>query len=147
MKRPALLAAVVLTALAGCAAVALDDSQVSLRKASVFDVVKPTPFGFDNEKATGVIAPLPGSGMPSMITHSVEEYLPLTVKNNECLECHDKPRNIGKPVAAGKPRPAPANHYVVGAGGTQVLAGRQFNCVFCHAPQAEVQPLVRNSSL
>jgi cytochrome c-type protein NapB len=146
MKRPALLAAVVLAALAGCAAVAIEDSQVSLRKASVFDVVKPSPFGYDAEKASGVIAPLPGSGMPPMITHAVDEYLPLTFKNNECLECHDKPRNIGKPVAAGKPRPAPANHYVALPGQAMALAGKQFNCMTCHAPQAEVQPLVRNVS-
>lgn len=146
MKRSALLAAVVMSGLAGCAAFAIDDSQFGLRKASVFDVVQPSPFAFDNEKATGVIAPLPGSGMPPMVTHPVDEYLPLTFKNNECLDCHDKPKTIGKPVAAGKARPAPANHYVTRPGQEMSLAGKQFNCMSCHAPQAEVAPLVRNSS-
>ncbi|MDP1902485.1 MAG: nitrate reductase cytochrome c-type subunit [Rubrivivax sp.] len=146
MKRPAIVYAVVLTALAGCAAVAIEDRQVGLSKTSVFDVVTPTPFGFEGPEAAKTIPPLPGSGMPPMISHTVDEYLPLTVKNNECLECHDKPGRIGTPVAAGKPRPAPASHYAAGAGGSMVLLGRQYNCLFCHAPQAGVQPLVRNTS-
>lgn len=147
MMRPALVIAAVLSALAGCAAVALDDSQVGLRKASVFDIVTPAPFGFDSPGAALTIAPLPGSGMPPMISHTVDEYLPLTIRANECLECHDKPDRIGKPVAAGKARPAPANHYVRRMGAAPSLAGPQYNCMACHAPQAEVQPLVRNSSL
>jgi cytochrome c-type protein NapB len=147
MKRPAIHAAVLLATLAGCAGMAIEDTQVGLRKASVFEVVTPVPFGFDSPGAAVTIAPLPGSGMPPMISHAVDEYLPLTMKNNECLDCHDKPSRIGSPVAAGKPRPAPANHYVTSAGGAMALGGRQYNCLFCHAPQAQVQPLVRNSSL
>jgi hypothetical protein len=112
MKQRVLLAAVLLGTLAGCASMVLEDSQVSLRKTSVFDVVTPRPFGFDSPGAALTIPPLPGSGMPPMISHTVDEYLPLTAKANECLDCHDKPDRIGKPVASGKARPAPANHYV-----------------------------------
>jgi len=145
MKHRAILAAVLLGTLAGCASMVLEDSQVSLRKTSVFDVVTPTPFGFDSPGAALTIPPLPGSGMPPMISHTVDEYLPLTVKANECLDCHDKPDRIGKPVASGKARPAPANHYVK-RGGTPALAGTQYNCMACHAPQADVPQLVRNTS-
>jgi nitrate reductase cytochrome c-type subunit len=147
MKRPILLAAVItLAALVGCAAVAIEDSQVSLRKASVFGVVEPVPFSFDGPGAAVTIEPLPGSGMPPMINHPVDEYLPLTLKSNECLDCHDKPRNIGKPVAAGKAPPAPASHYLMSVGAEPKLAGKQFNCMACHAPQADVSPLVVNRS-
>ncbi len=135
----------VLAGLAGCAAVGIQDTQVSLRKASVFEVLTPVPFQFDEEIKTRPVAPLPGSGMPPMITHAVEEHLPITARANDCLECHDKPQNIGRPVATGKARPAPASHYI-SAGTSKVLDGRQYNCMNCHAPQAEALPLVVNSS-
>lgn len=145
MKQRAFLAALLLGTLAGCGSMALNDSEVGLRKTSVFEVVTPRPFGFDGAGAGKTIAPLPGSGMPPMIGHTVEEYLPLTARKNECLDCHDKPDRIGKPVASGKARPAPTNHYV-NRSGALALAGAQYNCMACHAPQADAQPLVRNTS-
>jgi nitrate reductase cytochrome c-type subunit len=138
--------ALLLVALAGCAAVAIDDSQVSLRKASVFEAVKPVPFSFEGTVAAQMIKPPPGSGQPPMISHPVEGYLPLTAKSNNCLQCHDKPGEIGKPVAAGNAMPAPISHYVVVQGGAPALNKAQFNCMTCHAPQAAVPPLVRNLS-
>lgn len=146
MKRRAIQAAVLLATLAGCAGMTVDDSQVGLRKVGVFEVVTPVAFAFDGPGAAVTTTPLPGSGMPPMISHAVEEYLPLTMTKNDCLDCHDKPGRIGSPVAAGKPRPAPASHYVLGAGGALALSGRQYNCLSCHAPQAPVQPMVRNNS-
>ena len=134
----------VLSTLAGCAAMAIEDTQLGLRKASVFGVVTPAPFGFDSPGAAQTTAPLQGSGMPPMISHAVEEHLPLTAKSNECLECHDKPQNIGKPVPAGKARPAPASHYAQLAPAT--LMRTKYNCMSCHAPQAEVPQLVQNLS-
>jgi nitrate reductase (cytochrome), electron transfer subunit len=143
---PLLGAALALLALvAGCAAVGVQDIQVGLRKAGVFEVLTPVPFQFDEDVKTRPVAPLPGSGMPPMITHAVEDSLPITARANGCLECHDKPQNIGKPVAAGKAKPAPASHYT-GTGSALALDGRQYNCMNCHAPQAEVPPLVVNSS-
>jgi cytochrome c-type protein NapB len=138
------LASAMASALSGCAALAIEDSQVSLRKTSVFDVVTPAPFGFDGPGAAQTIAPLPGSGMPPMISHAVDEHLPLTAKSNECLECHDKPQNIGKPVPTGKARPASMSHYT--QPGTPVLMRAQYNCMSCHAPQSDVAPLVHNLS-
>jgi len=138
------LASAMASALSGCAALAIEDTQVGLRKTSVFDVVTPAPFNFSSPGAAQTIAPLPGSGMPPMISHAVDEHLPLTAKNNECLECHDKPQNIGKPVPAGKARPATLSHYTQSA--TPALLGAQYNCMTCHAPQSEVPPLVPNLS-
>jgi hypothetical protein len=126
----------------------LEDSQVGLRKTSVFDVVTPRPFGFDSPGAALTIPPLPGSGMPPMISHTVDEYLPLTAKANECLDCHDKPDRIGKPVASGKARPRPANHYV-SRGRCAGLAGANTTAwpATRHRPSgAAVPALVRNTS-
>jgi nitrate reductase (cytochrome), electron transfer subunit len=146
MKRTAHLlgvAALALAALAGCATVAIPDAEFGLRKAGVFEVLTPAPFAFEEEVKTRPAAPTPGSGMPPMITHAVDEHLPITASTNGCLDCHDKPRNIGKPVAAGKARPASAGHYVT-QGGAMALSGKHYTCMACHAPQAEVAPLVAN---
>ncbi len=147
MKRSARLSgalACLLAGLAGCAALAIPDSEISLRRADVFEVVRPQPFQFEEDLRNRPQPPLPGSGMPPMITHAVDEHLPITLRANGCLDCHDKPANIGKPVAAGKARPAPVSHYER-RDGSLALGGKQYNCMACHAPQAEVAPLVVNT--
>ena len=138
---------VVLAVLAGCAtfgARSISDQDFGLAKGSVFDDPASTPFSFEDE--TKLPAPAPGTGVPPMISHAVDEFLPLTIAKNECLDCHDKPANIGKPVAKNKASPASASHYVASAGGALRLAGTSFNCMACHAPQANATPLVVNTS-
>ncbi len=144
MKRKVLLLAAL--AAAGCATTAIDDAQLGLRKSSVFETVAPAPFGFEGPGAGQATQPLAGSGMPPMISHPVDAYLPITAKSNGCLDCHDQPQAIGKPVAKGQPASAPASHYAKGADGKLVLAGAKYNCMACHAPQAGVKPLVGNVS-
>lgn len=145
MKRSFLLATM-LTALVGCAT-ALSDSELSLHKGNVFEPTTPTAFDFDSGSAgKTLIAPLAGSGMPPMISHPIAGYLPITANSNGCLSCHDRPGDWGRSVARGQPSPAPASHYTKAAGGKAVLAGAQFNCLACHAPQAGVTPLVTNRS-
>lgn len=149
-RKPALLRlaatlAATTVLIAGCATATISDTHFSLLKGSVFEVVPPAPFSFDAPGAGKTIPPAPGSGIPPMISHAIDEYLPLAANKNECLDCHDKPERIGKPVASGKARPASTSHYV-SRSGTLALAGTQYNCMACHAPQAEAQPLVRNTS-
>jgi cytochrome c-type protein NapB len=146
MKRSTLLLAAVFAALAGCATTAIDDSQLGLSKSSVFDAATPAPFGFEGPGAGQSVAPLAGSGMPPMISHPVDGYLPITAKANGCLGCHDRPQESGKPVAKGQPAAAPVSHYAKGADGKLLLSGVSYNCIACHAPQAGVKPLVDNLS-
>lgn len=145
----ALVLAACATVVAGCATATatVDDARMGLRKAGVFDTVTPVPFAFDDSGAARrEPAPLPGSGMPPMIAHAIDDSLPIRAGRNDCLECHDKPAAIGKPVAAGKARPAPASHYRPGPERTLVLAGTVFVCTACHAPQAGVPLLVRSDA-
>jgi hypothetical protein len=100
MKQRVLLAAVLLGTLAGCAAMVLKTARSACARPACSMSSRPRPFGFDSPGAALTIPPLPGSGMPPMISHTVDEYLPLTAKANECLDCHDKPDRIGKPVAS-----------------------------------------------
>ena len=138
---------VALVALAGCASFgAISDRDFGLAKGSVFETATTAPFSFDDEQAGRTVAPPPGSGQPPMISHAIDEYLPLTLAKNECRDCHDKPDAIGKPVARNKAQPAPASHYVKTTAGL-ALAGSQFNCTSCHAPQAGAAPLVVNRGL
>jgi cytochrome c-type protein NapB len=146
MKRPTLLLAALFAALAGCATIAIEDSQLGLSKSSVFDTATPAPFAFEGPGAGQTVAPLAGSGMPPMIGHPVGDYLPITARSNGCLGCHDRPQEIGKPAAKGQPAAAPASHYAKGADGKRMLSGANYNCIACHAPQAGVKPLVDNVS-
>jgi|OpeIllAssembly_1097287.scaffolds.fasta_scaffold535476_2 cytochrome c-type protein NapB len=121
----------------------VEDTAFGLGKGSVFDTPTPKPFAFEGEGAGKIIPPPPG--MPVMIPHPIEAYLPLTIDRNACLGCHDRPSDVGKKLAKGAARPAPSNHYVL-KDGKRVLSGAQYNCTSCHAPQAGVDALVGNPS-
>ena len=88
-------------------------------------------------------------GAPPQIPHSVEDMLPITARENACLDCHH-PDNAD--VESGD-RPLPESHFenaVIGEGGetspsrTVVtgyergadVAGTRYNCTICHTPQA-----------
>ena len=64
------------------------------------------------------------------IPHPVDGYL-VTKEENSCLECHDRPRDIGKKQAKGQPRPAPASHYGK-LEGKPPVADAFFDCTSCH---------------
>jgi nitrate reductase cytochrome c-type subunit len=67
---------------------------------------------------------------PPPITHPIDGYLVTRAENN-CLECHDKPRDIGKKRSKGAPTPAPKSHYAGLEGKPEIAAGH-FNCTSCH---------------
>ena len=145
MKRSFLLATL-LAALVGCATT-VSDTDFSLRKGTVFEPLTPATFDFDSGTAgKALIDPLAGSGMPPMISHPIADYVPITASMNSCLGCHDRPADAGKVPAKGQPAAAPASHYAKTAGGSLAMAGAQYNCLSCHAPQAGVNPLVTNRS-
>lgn len=73
-------------------------------------------------------------GTPPPIPHPVDGYLVTRAENN-CLECHDKPRDIGKKRAKGANVPAPASHYGGKLDAKPEIAGSHFNCNGCHRPR------------
>ena len=77
--------------------------------------------------------------MPVMISHTIDDDLPITAEKNGCIRCHTP---TGKKVR-GAP-PVPSSH--VAAGDKPAVVGKRWNCVACHAPQADVKPLVANTS-
>lgn len=147
-------AVVLLTAgaLAACAhpastaapAAPVSDTSLGLVKGSVFDV--PTPPGVTaNESAPGELKPLPRAYVlaPPRIPHAVGDFLPITQKQNVCLDCH-----AVKDKRPGEPTPIPPTHYVderhaPGQVGTEV-AGARYVCVSCHAETTGAPDLVDN---
>ncbi|MCM2329542.1 MAG: nitrate reductase cytochrome c-type subunit, partial [Lysobacter sp.] len=64
----------------------IDDQQFSLNKGSVFETATPSPFVFEDGAKTQ--RPLEGSGMPVMISHTIDDDLPITAEKNGCIRCH-----------------------------------------------------------
>lgn len=76
---------------------------------------------------------------PPMIPHSIEKYVPLTMEENACMECHQTDELRGKPVPQiGK------SHFIDQGKGQKVLSMARFQCDNCHVPQVDAKPLVEN---
>jgi cytochrome c-type protein NapB len=125
----------------GQAAKPVDDASLGLAKGSVFDTATPQPFVLDGKGAQG--AARAAYGAPPLVPHAVDEYLPIGVETNDCVDCHDKP---GAKKAKGKAGPMPAIHYAKTSDGKTRVAGDYYNCVLCHAAAANVRDLVTNSA-
>lgn len=114
---------------------AVAERDLGLSKTDAFETPTPQAYSLDAGKVRAT--PL---GTPPMIPHAVDNFVPIKPDANNCLMCHDKPADIGKKTAKGQPQPIPASHYAK-ADGKTVLKGSQFDCMLCHAPQANVKPL------
>ncbi len=95
-------------------------------------------------------AKVPGIGNPALITrtfmnqppvvpHSIEKYVPLTMDENACMECHQSDELRGKPV------PQIGKSHFVEANGKKILEMTRFQCDSCHVPQVDAPPLVENT--
>jgi len=71
---------------------------------------------------------------PPMIPHSIQGMVPIKVGKNMCLSCHmpDQAKAMGVP-------PLPKDHL----NGNKVAGSRYF-CTTCHAPQAKIDPVIKN---
>ncbi len=85
---------------------------------------------------------------PPQIPHTVEDMYPITLDENECLDCHH-PEN----ASSDKDSPLPESHFtaaVMGKGApddamiwvvkdykkVEDLVGQRYICSMCHTPQA-----------
>lgn len=120
------------------------DTSLGLAKGSVFDVPAP-PAVKDNDSAPGErpVLPRPYVIAPPRIPHLVADLLPITPKQNACIDCH-----AVKEKKPGEATPIPASHYTdyrnaPGRVGAQVV-GARYVCVSCHAAATDAQALVEN---
>ncbi len=151
-----LSAAGLITVSCATAQQAIPDKELGLVKSAVEET--PAPPAYEYTKAMpGTAAPLPRAypTAPPQIPHNIDAFVPITAKNNACRGCHDKPADWGKPKQKGMPTPIPESHYVDPAYGhpeaglpgkrQKVLSNSRYNCVQCHVPQANAEPLVQNT--
>lgn len=77
---------------------------------------------------------------PPLIPHSIDKDR-ISLRENSCLRCHS--RVDAKVENAPKP---PKSHFIQrnGEKSKTIVAGRYF-CTQCHVPQANAQPLVKNT--
>jgi cytochrome c-type protein NapB len=120
------------------------DGTLGLAKGSVFDTLTP-PVVKANESAPGEQPPLPRPYpiAPPRIPHAMADFLPITVKENACLGCHES-----KEKKPGEPTPMPPSHYTdyrnaPGKVGSRV-AGSRYVCVSCHTARTDAPDLVEN---
>lgn len=127
----------------------ISDSDMGLSHTSVFETPEPDAFAYSSA--------FPGASdaldrsfpqAPPQIPHSVEGLLPINASANSCKGCHDQPGRIGTEKMKGLPTPMPASHYTdLRRAPDQVtgkMIGARYICTQCHAPQADVKPLVEN---
>lgn len=128
---------------------AIDDLNMGLSKTSVFDVPTPSTSAYPTikPKKSESLLPRAYESLPPQITHLVDEYLPITMEENECLDCHDRRKLIGKTWKKGKNLPMPDSHYgrFGNQGGTEDVSGSRYNCGQCHVPMSDAKPLVENT--
>jgi len=98
---------------------------------------------------------------PPMIPHDTTGMLPITIKDNQCITCHDPA--VAKDMGA---TPYPSSHmtnfrpksYAISGENTSSeklahisikkggkLIGARFNCSQCHAPQSDTPLAVKNN--
>ena len=80
------------------------------------------------------------SDQPPMIPHNIDKDR-ISLQENTCLKCHSK--EASKLDAGPKPT---TSHFRGrdGKKGKKIVAGRYF-CTQCHAPQANIKPLIKNN--
>ena len=133
---------------AGCAvsmpSTPTPDTALGLQKGSVFAVPVPPPVK-PNESAPGEQKPVapPYAGSPPLIPHGTGDFLPITAKQNACLDCHAVTEK--KP---GEPTPLPPSHYTDLRNAPDAVAdkvtGARYVCVSCHVGTTDAAPLVQN---
>lgn len=122
--------------IAGCStAEPIDIDAMGLEKTSPFET--PTPQAFTLNAGLYRDTPL---GAPAMIPHAIDNYK-ITPESNPCVMCHGNTANIGKEKVKGMPTAMPKTHWVQ-AEGKLVMQPSRHECTICHAPQADVKPLV-----
>lgn len=79
-------------------------------------------------------------GAPAMIPHSIANYK-ISPTSNPCMMCHGNQARIDAPKTKGMPTSMPSTHWNKVQDKLVMQPSRQ-ECTLCHAPQADVQPLV-----
>lgn len=144
MKKTVSLAiATLLASLIGCAATS---GPAPMRGASVADPDRAPEVKAYREKVPGVGQPQLFErtfiGQPPLVPHTIDKYVPLTMEENACLECHMTEELRGQKIPQ-----IGESHFsktLKDKQGRPMLEMSRFQCDTCHVPQVDAQPLVEN---
>ena len=121
------------------------DRDLGLSKTSVFEDPAP-PVVNNNASFPGDEPALDPAfpGAPALIPHGVQDFMPITRTDNQCLDCH-----WVEEKEEGEPTPVPESHFRdLRADPDQVrdtVAGARFVCTSCHVSLTDAQAPVGNS--
>ncbi len=142
MKRTASLAlATLLATLLGCASFS---APTPMRGADVAAPDRAPEVKTYTEKVPGVGQPhlveRTFVGQPPVIPHAIDKYVPLTMEENACLDCHITDELRGQKVPK-----IGLSHFSKTAkrkDGSPAVEMSRFQCDSCHVPQVDAKPLV-----
>lgn len=142
MKRTAsLVLATLLATLLGCASFS---TPTPMRGADVSAPDRAPEVKTYAEKVPGVGQPhlieRTFVGQPPVIPHAIDKYVPLTMEENACLDCHITDELRGQKVPK-----IGQSHFSKTAkrkDGSPAVEMSRFQCDSCHVPQVDAKPLV-----
>jgi cytochrome c-type protein NapB len=136
--------------IAGCQSTgnSIDEASVGIGADGVFNDPSPSTFDYPTTKAgksDRITKSYPTA--PPMVPHIVDKYLPITMEENECMDCHDRPKYLDRVYVKGKKLTMTRSHYggFKGDGEKDEVSGARYNCTQCHAPVSDAKPLVENT--
>ncbi len=144
------LVGAVLVLLGSAFAQEFSDDQLGLEKSDVFATPDPiVPVSAQLDPGENALLGAYFEGSPPLVSHQIEDFMPITIGENACLDCHDNKGLIGEELAADDPVPMPASHYTDlrrdPEAETDLVIGARYVCSQCHAAQMDAQPLVANT--
>jgi nitrate reductase (cytochrome), electron transfer subunit len=137
------LATIVATVI-GCASTA---APVSMRGAAVNASDRAPEAKAYSEKTPGVgeqkLISRTFLTQPPLVPHTVDKYVPITLEDNGCLECHVTDELRGKKLP--KMGESHFSKTVKQSDGTPAVEMSRYQCDSCHVPQVDAKPLVDNA--
>jgi cytochrome c-type protein NapB len=142
MKKTASLAlATVIASVIGCASTS---GPAPMRGADVTAPDRAPALKNYGEKVPGVGEPKLIArtfvGQPPMVPHTVEKYVPLTIEENACMECHQTADIRGQKIPQ-----IGESHFsktMKTKAGKPALEMSRFQCDSCHVPQVDAKELI-----
>ena len=118
---------------------AISDSEISLRKTSVFEIEEvPLFVSTAKDPEENDLLPRAFDGAPPQISHLVTD-ININRSENGCTDCHlsekQKKKEDVEPAIS-------MSHFSDEAG--EKLIGERYFCMQCHVPQLDAMPLVEN---
>ena len=140
-KTVSIVLATLVASVIGCATIA---PPAPMRGADVSAPDKAPALKVYSEKMPGVGQPALITrtfvGQPPMVPHTIEKYVPLTIDENACMECHQTEEIRGQKIPQ-----IGASHFsknLKTKSGKPAVEMTRFQCDTCHVPQVDAKELV-----